>query len=117
MAIERFYENAHMSKVVIHDNIVYMSGQVADDPKQDFESQLHQILAKIDDQLAALNIDRKHLLSAMVWIDDFKNRGRLNAIWDEWVVPGHKPVRSCVESKLAFPEYIVEVAVTAARTL
>ena len=37
MAIERFHENDKMSKYVIHNGTVYMSGQVADDPSQDFE--------------------------------------------------------------------------------
>jgi enamine deaminase RidA (YjgF/YER057c/UK114 family) len=46
MAIERFHENDKMSKYVIHNGTVYMSGQVADDPSQDFEGQLTQILAK-----------------------------------------------------------------------
>ncbi len=32
MAIERFYENDKMSKHVIHNGTIYMSGQVADDP-------------------------------------------------------------------------------------
>lgn len=114
MAIERFLENDKMSKYVIHNGTVYMSGQVADDPSQDFDGQLHQILAKIDSQLSDIGIDRKHLLSAMVWIDDYKKWGRLNQIWVKWVPQGHKPVRSCVEAKLAFPEYQVEIAVIAA---
>jgi enamine deaminase RidA (YjgF/YER057c/UK114 family) len=46
MVIERFHENDKMSKYVIHNGTVYMSGQVADDPSQDFEGQLTQILAK-----------------------------------------------------------------------
>ena len=114
MAIERFDENDKMSKYVIHNGIVYMSGQVCDDPAQDFEGQLNQILAKLDAQFAAIGIDRKHMLSAMVWIDDYRKWGRLNTIWTQWVPAGHKPVRSCVEAKLAFPEYQVEIAVVAA---
>jgi len=117
MTIERLNENAHMSKIVIHDILVYMSGQVADDPTQDFDGQLRQILAKLDAQLEGIGLDRKHILSAMVWIDDYKKWPKLNEIWDQWVIAGHKPVRSCVEAKLAFPEYEVEIAVTAARKL
>lgn len=113
MTVQRFHENAHMCKYVIANNIVFMSGQVADDPTQDFDSQLRQILAKIDRQLDEIGIDRKHMLRAMIWIDDYKKWPRLNEIWDAWVVPGHKPARSCVEAKLAFPEYQVEVEVTA----
>ena len=114
MAIERFHEDDKMSKYVIHNGIVYFSGQVCDDPSQDFEGQLNQILAKLDAQFAEIGIDRKHMLSVMVWIDDYKKWPRLNAIWTKWVPAGHKPVRSCVESKLAFPEYQIEMSVVAA---
>jgi enamine deaminase RidA (YjgF/YER057c/UK114 family) len=114
MAIERFHENELMSKYVIHNGTIYMSGQVADDPKQDFEGQVSQILATLDKQFAEIGIDRTHLLSVMVWIDDYKKWPRLNVIWKKWVPQGQKPVRSCVEAKLAFPEYQVEIAVVAA---
>ncbi len=114
MAIERFEEDELMSKYVIHNGTVYMSGQVADDPSQDFEGQLTQILAKLDAQFAKIGIDRTHMLSVMVWIDDYRKWGRLNAIWTKWVPAGHKPARSCVEAKIAFPEYQVEMAVVAA---
>lgn len=114
LKIQRFYENAHMSKVVVHGNTVYMSGQVADDPSADFQGQLKQILEKLDRQLSEIGIDRTHLLSAMIWIDDYKKWGQLNEIWDRWVPEGHKPARSCIEAKLAFPQYQVEVAVIAA---
>ena len=72
MAIERFHEDDLMSKYVIHNGTVYMSGQVADDPTQDFEGQLSQILAKLDVQFGEIGIDRTHVLSVMVWIDDYR---------------------------------------------
>ncbi len=116
-AIARMHEDDKMSKIVIHNGTIYMSGQVADDPSQDFEGQLKQILDKLDRQFAELGIDRSHMLSAMVWIDDYRKWGRLNAIWTQWVPAGHKPARSCVEATLAFPEYQIEIAViTAAKT-
>ena len=37
MAIERFLDNDKMSKYVIHNGTVHLSGQVADDPSQGFE--------------------------------------------------------------------------------
>jgi enamine deaminase RidA (YjgF/YER057c/UK114 family) len=114
MAIERFHEDDLMSKYVIHNGTVYMSGQVADDPTQDFEGQLSQILAKLDAQFAEIGIDRTHMLSVMIWIDDYRKWPRLNVIWKKWVPQGQKPARSCVEAKIAFPEYQVEMAVVAA---
>ena len=117
MTIQRLLETEHMSKIVIANGMLYASGQMADDPSPDFEGQLTQLLHKIDAQLALAGIDRTHLVSATVWIDDHRKWDRLNAIWDRWVEPGHKPARSCVEAKLAFPEYQVEIAIIASMTL
>jgi enamine deaminase RidA (YjgF/YER057c/UK114 family) len=114
MSIKRIPLNDKMSKFVIHNGTVYMSGTVCDDPTQDFEGQLNQILAKLERNFAELGIDKTCMLSAMVWIDDWKKWPRLNTIWTKWVPADHLPVRSCVESKLAFPEYQIEIAITAA---
>ena len=38
----------------------------------------------------------------------------MNSAWDAWVVPGHPPVRACVQARLAKPEWKVEIMVTAA---
>ena len=38
----------------------------------------------------------------------------MNAVWDAWVVVGETPARACVESKLAAPDYNVEIGVIAA---
>jgi enamine deaminase RidA (YjgF/YER057c/UK114 family) len=38
----------------------------------------------------------------------------MNAAWDAWVAPGNAPARATVESKLATPDYTVEIMVTAA---
>jgi enamine deaminase RidA (YjgF/YER057c/UK114 family) len=39
----------------------------------------------------------------------------MNAVWEEWVVPGQTPARATVEAKLAAPQYKVEIMVVAAR--
>ena len=114
MSIQRFHQNHNMSKYVIHDKTVYMSGQVAADPSHDFAHQLRQILEQIDKQFIDIGIDRSHILRAMIWIDDYKKWPQLNEIWNEWLPQNQKPARSCIEAKLAFPEYQVEVEITAA---
>ncbi|MDP6729838.1 MAG: RidA family protein, partial [SAR324 cluster bacterium] len=35
-------------------------------------------------------------------------------VWDTWVVQGQTPCRACVESKLAAPQFTVEISVIAA---
>ena len=38
----------------------------------------------------------------------------MNAVWEQWVVPGQTPARATVEAKLAAPEYRVEIQEIAA---
>ena len=39
----------------------------------------------------------------------------MNSVWDAWVDTDNPPVRACVESRLAFPELLVEIMVEAAK--
>lgn len=114
MQIARFTQNAHMSKVVCYNGTAYLSAQVADDPSQDFSGQVSQILQKIQSQLESVDSHKNFILSATAYIDDYRKWGEFNEVWDRWVEEGHKPTRTCVEAKLAFPQYQVEVSVIAA---
>jgi enamine deaminase RidA (YjgF/YER057c/UK114 family) len=38
----------------------------------------------------------------------------MNKAWGEWVAKGHAPARATVESKLAGPDWKVEIMLTAA---
>lgn len=104
-----------MSQAVIHGDTVYVAGQVADDPSADVAGQTRQVLAKIDSLLAEAGTDKSKLLSANVWLSDISTFDQMNATWDEWVTPGSPPARATVESKLAGPQYKVEIMVVAAR--
>jgi enamine deaminase RidA (YjgF/YER057c/UK114 family) len=115
MTIERIKVGPRMSQAVIHGDTVYIAGQVADDTGADVAGQTRQILAKIDSLLAEAGTDKSKLLSANVWLSDISTFERMNAVWDEWVTPGNPPARACVESKLARPEFKVEIMVVASR--
>ena len=104
-----------MSQAVIHGATVYLAGQVADNPSADVAGQTRQILAKIDSLLAEAGTDKSNLLSANVWLSDISTFDQMNEAWDEWVTPGSPPARATVESKLAGPQYKVEIMVVAAR--
>jgi len=40
--------------------------------------------------------------------------GEMNEVWEAWVDKGNTPARATVEAKLAAPQYLVEIMVTAA---
>ncbi len=72
------------------------------------------MLEKVDDLLIEAGSDRKHILSATLYIKDMKDFAAMNEVWDAWVVEGYSPARACVEASLARPELLVEVSVIAA---
>lgn len=115
MSIERIKVGPRMSQAVVYGEMVYLAGQVADDPTTDVDGQTRQILAKIDSLLAEAGTDKSKLLSANVWLSDISTFNEMNAVWDAWVTPGNPPARACVEGRLALPQLKVEIMAIAAR--
>lgn len=115
MSIERLHAGPRMSEATIHNGVVYLAGQVAQDPSLDVGAQTRQVLAAIDRLLAEAGSDRSRILQAQVFLADISDFAAMNAVWDAWVPPGHTPARATVEARLAAPEYRVEIKVIAAR--
>jgi len=113
-SIQRLHSNARMSQAVVANGFVFLAGQVADDTGADVAGQTAQILAKIDALLAEAGADKRRIVSASIWLADHRSFNDMNAVWDTWVPEGAAPARACVESKLAFPQYTVEIGVIAA---
>jgi enamine deaminase RidA (YjgF/YER057c/UK114 family) len=115
MAVTRIEPGKRMSACVIHGDTVYLAGQVADNPKGDVKAQTEDVLRKIDALLAKAGSGKSQLLSATVYLADIRNFGAMNAAWDAWVDAANAPARATVEARLAAPEYLVEIAVIAAK--
>ena len=116
MNITRHLPGPRMSQAVVHGDIVYVCGQVADDASsKTVKEQTVDTLRKIDERLSMSGTDKSKLLSAQIWITDMATFDEMNEAWDAWVDQNNTPARACVEAKLAEPEYLVEIMVTAAR--
>ena len=117
MQIKRIHAGPRMSQVVIHNNTVYLAGQVAArSPGASVAVQTKEILRTIDTLLAEANSDKSRILSATVWLTSMASFEEMNSVWETWVVPGSTPARATVLSpQLASPEYKIEVAVVAAQ--
>ncbi|NUB43112.1 RidA family protein [Fertoebacter nigrum] len=111
--ITRIGTGPRMSEAVIHNGTVYLAGQVGK-PGGSVAEQTRDCLAEVDRILTAANSDKTRILSAQIWLADISTFAEMNAVWDTWVVPGHTPARATGESKLAAPDYLVEVIVVAA---
>lgn len=114
MEITRLHVGNRMSEAAIFNNVVYLAGQVTSDASLDITGQMWNVLKQIDDLLAQAGTDKSRLLMCQIFISDLKNFDGMNIAWDEWVAQGHTPPRATVEAKLAKPEWLVEVVVTAA---
>lgn len=111
--IQRIDAGPRMSEAIIHNGVVYLAGQVAEDDSAGIEGQTRQVLAAIDALLAQAGSDKTRILRAQIFLADIADFPCMNRVWDEWVVPGQGPARATVEAKLAKPEWKVEIVVTA----
>jgi enamine deaminase RidA (YjgF/YER057c/UK114 family) len=118
MSIERLHPGPRMSQAVIHNQVVYLAGQVADDAHgKSVAEQTKTILATIDALLKEAGSDKSRILSATIWLTDMASFPEMNKVWEDWVVPGATPARATVETaRLAAAEYRIEIAVIAARS-
>jgi len=114
--IKRYEVGPRMSQAVVHGDVVYLAGQVAEKAAgKSVAEQTAEVLAIIDQLLADAGTDKAKLLTAQIFLADISTFAEMNAVWDKWVVPGHTPARATIEAKLAAPQYTVEIMVTAAR--
>ncbi|MEB2605620.1 RidA family protein [Burkholderia cenocepacia] len=112
--IKRYGVGERMSQLVVAGGLAFVAGQVADDTSLDVAGQTRQILDKIDRLLEGVGLDKRRIVSASIWLADYRSFAEMNSVWDAWVPQGDAPARACVESKLAFPQYTVEIAAIAA---
>jgi enamine deaminase RidA (YjgF/YER057c/UK114 family) len=113
--IKRFHVGKTLSEMAVHNGTIYLAGQVADDTTRDIEGQTREVLGHIDRLLAEAGSDKTRILMCQIFISDFEHFAGMNAVWNEWVPEGHSPPRATVEAKLANPEWLLEIVVTAAQ--
>lgn len=101
-----------MSKIVRHNDIVYLCGQVGDGST--VADQTRNCLGRIDRLLEEAGSSRARILQATVWLAHMADYDAMNEVWDDWVPEGCAPARACGEARLAGSDLLVEIIVTAA---
>ncbi|MEE8663732.1 MAG: RidA family protein [Acetobacter sp.] len=109
MTILRLQPEERLTGAVVHNGIVYLAGQVADDASLDAEGQMRDILRQIDALLSEAGTDKSRLLSVQIFLTDMNDMAAMNRAWDEWLDRDNKPARATVEARLARPDWKVEV--------
>ncbi|PWQ97606.1 RidA family protein [Leucothrix arctica] len=115
MTIERIESTERMSRIVKHNNTVYLCGQTAADEAWDITEQTQRCLQKVEDLLEKAGSSTEKLLMVTIYIRDMNDFAAMNKVWDAWVADKPKPARACVEAHMARPCVLVELSVTAAQ--
>lgn len=110
--IERMQTSARMSKIVKHNGIAYLCGQVGK-AEDNISDQTRECLTRIEALLAQAGSSPEQMLQVIIWLADMNDFAEMNSVWDAWVPNGQAPARACGEAKLARPELKVEMIVTA----
>lgn len=114
MTIYRKYTNQRMSRIIVNNDVVYLCGQVCNDSEQGIELQTWTMLKKVEDLLIEVDSNKKHLLSATIYLKDMKDFATMNRVWEAWLPEGCAPARSCVQASMARSDLLVEISVIAA---
>ena len=112
--ITRLEAGDRMSEAVIHGDTIYLAGQVGE-PGDGIIAQTMTCLAEIERLLADAGSDKSKILMATIWLADIADFAAMNSVWDEWVDKANPPARATSEARLAAPEYLVEIVITAAK--
>jgi enamine deaminase RidA (YjgF/YER057c/UK114 family) len=116
MPIEHLHPGRRLSDATIHNGVVYLAGQVPENPDSAIREQTRSVLGQIERLLAAAGSDRTRLLTATIYLAQIADYAAMNEVWDEWIAPAQQgPARATVEARLADPRWRIEIQVTAAQ--
>jgi len=120
MHIERHETGPRFSEMTIatfgDSKLIFIAGQVAENTSLDIGGQTREVLGFIDRLLEHVGARREHIVSARIYLASVGDYAEMNAVWDDWVVPGHAPARATIGAKLINSAYKVEIEATAAFT-
>ncbi|MBC3812263.1 MULTISPECIES: RidA family protein [Undibacterium] len=115
MEIKRLHVGKRLSEVAICNGIVYLAGQIPEDVSQGIAGQTKEVLGHVDRLLSEAGSDKSRILSCQIFLTDISQIGEMNTVWDEWVAENNSPPRATVEARLANPDWLIEIVVTAAQ--
>ena len=79
--IERFETSARMSKIVKHNGVAYLCGQVG--AGDTVTEQTKDCLSRIETLLAKAGSSPDRILQAIIWLSDMSDFDEMNMVWDD----------------------------------
>ena len=110
--IQRINPQPQWSDAVVHNGTAYFVE--VPESGTDITSQTLALLAQAERTLSLCGSDKSRLLQATIYLKQMSDRATFNAVWAQWLPQGCAPVRVCVSAEMASPDYLLEVAFTAA---
>jgi len=111
--------SGHYSQAVIHEGIVYVSGQLPIDPRSgekrvgSIEEQTEQALRNLSQILSAAGSDKSQVIKTTVYISDIQLWDRVNAVYADFFVE-HRPARAVVPTRELHFGFQIEIEAIAA---
>lgn len=113
--ITRINPQPQWSDAVIHGHTAFFVE--VPDSGSDIASQTQAVLAQAEATLTKVGSDKSRLLMATIYLKHMQDRPAFNRLWENWLPEGCAPARVCVSAELASPDYLLEIAFTAASPL
>lgn len=94
----------HYSQAIVHNNLVYVSGQLPIDPKTgekrigSIEEQTEQALKNLSEILKAAGANLNQVIKTTVYISDIELWDRVNAVYSRFFGE-HRPARAVVPTR------------------
>lgn len=111
--------SGHYSQAMVHNHIVYVSGQLPIDPQTaekrigSIEEQTEQALKNLSEILKAAGSDMNQVIKTTVYVSDIELWGRVNAVYSRFFGE-HRPARAVVPTRNLHFGFQVEIEAIAA---
>jgi len=109
----------HYAQAIVHDNLVYVSGQLPIDPQTgekrvgSIEEQTEQALKNLAAILRAAGSDVDHVLKTTLYVSDIALWDRVNAVYAGFFGQ-HRPARAVVPTRELHFGFQIEIEAVAA---
>ncbi|WP_215848048.1 RidA family protein [Candidatus Pantoea bituminis] len=119
-AADRPMGPAPLSAAVLHEPMLFISGQVAIDPYSssivgnDITSQTRQVMKNVGDLLGEAKMSFDNVVRVTIYLTDLTTFSEMNAAYSEFFTFPF-PARATVGIQLNHPDLLVEMEVTAMR--
>lgn len=106
--------NGHYSQAIIHDNIIYVSGQLPMNPKiekrlpEKPEEQTRRALSNLDAILKSAGSSKEKVLKIVIYISNIDMWDSVNIAFEEYF-GDHKPARTIVPTRDLHFDFLIEL--------